>query len=137
MRTDIQVTNEKVKMPHLVPTIGRGKWIAEKGYIIVTDNGIGRMIGRILDKSELKPNCNGFICAIMLSQDGSFIMERWIDPNEVKFCYDPNENLFGKRSIQNMYHNLFSEQFKEKDCNTLREWSYSGYSHWSNCDRAE
>jgi hypothetical protein len=139
MRTDIKVVNRPVKLPYdNILKMGRYKMEACKGDIIGYKgfpNGIvsiGRVVGKILDKSEYEDrhNCNGYICCVVISEDMSFTMERWIDPVDVLFCYDPNRPLFGSMKLVNLYANFFGAEFRNVSADKLREWSVSGFTHW-------
>lgn len=88
MRTDCNIDTRQVKCRNS-SHVGFSKLHARVGDLLVTPDGIARMIGRITWAPTLagdKPIRN-WICAVVLASDMSFVMERWIDPATVTGVY--------------------------------------------------
>ena len=144
MRTDIKIKDVNINFNYYkVLKDGRYKLNARKGDIIgVRDEfgcvSISRVIGKVFDDTcpkNDKDNATGLIACIALSENSTYIMEQWINPDDVIFCYDPNNEIFGASSIVQLHHNFFSPEFRKMHQLKLRQWPYSGFSHWDNCNK--
>lgn len=85
--------NRKVICPNASLLCGRGR-VLKRGDMFVYDMAgepglrLARSLGRIKTVDKDGIDCTGFICAMVLSIDGTYLYERWIDPKEVTQIFD-------------------------------------------------
>jgi len=123
MRTDARMDRKQVKLP-CASTLGFDKWKAQFGDMVMFREGHNLELGRIISRinyapviGDDSPAIRGWLCVAVFSQDMSFIMERWINPETIERCYTPRPQQIALMSF------MFGEEFKKHDTYTLREWA--------------
>ena len=103
MRTDAEIHNRQTKLPH-VSTLGFDRWIARPGDLILyvermldgsEQTRMARVIGTVDAPAipdgttyEGSPAVKDHICVMALADDGAYAYERWVDPKDVRRCFD-------------------------------------------------
>ena len=98
MRTDARIHNRQTKLP-LASTFGFDRWIARPGDLILyvermldghEQTRMARVIGTV-DAPAISlgsPAVKDHICVMTLADNGAFAYERWVDPKDVRRCFD-------------------------------------------------
>lgn len=133
MRTDCTIDRKQVICRNS-SHIGFSKVKARVGDIVVYGDGsqtqfetrnVGRVIGRIVYAPALDANeqpIRNWLLVAVLSNDLTFVMERWVNPEHVTQVFEPQEKT------QKMLAFFFSPDFKKESAHTLRRWTGSGFS---------
>ena len=142
-KADLQIDRKLVICPN-ASTLGYGKWKAQLGDIIVYQEStyeakdlstkvnphnhtrVARVIGRVAYapplESDEKPIRN-YLLVSALSEDLTFAMERWVNPEDVIRIYNPEVT-----KTQNFLAFFFSPEMPTYSADELRQWSISGFS---------
>ena len=137
MRNDARMDRKQTYCPNTYPTMGYDKYKAQFGDCILykehLENGeynvrLARVAGRVDyapaicdDTSPIYDN----VLVMAMSDTLTFVMERWIAPEDIIRVWDPNHK---DRNIEQLIQFFFSPAFKQESIETLRQWSASGYS---------
>lgn len=130
MRTDARMDRKQVQCPN-VSQLGFDKWKAQFGDIVMFTEGEKTRVGRVVARIEHAPALgetealHNYLCVAALSDDLTFVMERWVKPEDVLRIYDPNEPSL---HIQDTIRFFFSPEFKNESVDTLRRWLSSGFA---------
>lgn len=129
MRTDVRIDRKQVKLPNST-NLGFGKWKAQFGDVVRFDESghdmYGRIIGRIAHahRPDGDPDVRGWLVVIALGSNLSFPMERWVNPADVRECFNPQ--AFGGRDMAKFLAFFFGPEFRKQKTEVLRAWSTYG-----------
>jgi hypothetical protein len=129
VRIDAFIDRKQMRCPN-ASTIGYGKWKAQTGDIVVyrANEGmtqVGRVIGRITHAPALdgdKSPTRNYLLLAVLNSSLTFVMERWINPEDVIEVFEPRED------VAKMLAFFFSPEFTKESVDTLRRWTGSGFA---------
>ena len=129
MRTDATIDRKQV-ISRNSSHIGYSKITARKGDIVIynDDNDtshVGRVIGRIVYAPALQGDTQpirNYLLLAVLSQDQTFVMERWVNPEYVTQVFSVREET------RKMLTFFFSKQFGQDSIDNMRRWAVSGFS---------
>jgi len=100
------------------------------------DIKIGRMIGRVQWCDTNGENCKGWIVALVLPQDATFLMVRWVEPSSVRsihpnppkellawFCSDEVKNAPVEALIQTCDYGTMSNNYASEIPERIRQFA--------------
>ena len=137
MRTDATFDRKQTYCPNTYPTLGYGKYKAQFGDCLLykenlTNGDYNMRLARVAGRVDYAPAIGedstptrDYVLVITMSDDLTFVMERWIAPEDIIRVWDPNHK---DRNIEQLIQFFFSPAFKQESIETLRQWSASGYS---------
>lgn len=128
MRTDVIIDNKQVNLKN-VTLHGYLKGFAKKGFIVgFTEHGdgeqrCGRVLGRIAKVGKIgnDPDMAGWLVIAQMSPSLTTCYERWINPDWVFSCYDPQNYGFDVGMFLNKFINM-----KLPEANVVRKSMESG-----------
>jgi hypothetical protein len=128
MRTDATIDRKQVICRNS-SHIGYSKVIARTGDMLLwsegTEHNLGRVIGRVAYAPALegdKAPVRNWLVVARLSNDMTFVCERWVNPENVTQVFTVREET------RKMLAFFLSHEFGHESVDSLRRWSTSGFA---------
>lgn len=129
MRNDVTIDRKQTGYLPNTSTLGYGKYKAQFGDVVLFTEAnhvrIGRVIGRIKSAPRIgnDPDLRGHLVVLTLGQNLTHAFERWVAPEDVIECFNPEPDKFGGRDVRKLLDFFFGPEFKTKTPDQLRQYA--------------